>query len=377
MNENKRKKTTFDSSVGADERQSIQNNCTNIIAENSENINTFDDFHYTRTKFLDSSYLKTVSMEELYETVYGAKPPIIDGFLYPGTYIFAGTPKIGKSFFMAQLAYHISTGKSLWDYKVRKGTVLYLALEDDYRRLQSRMYRMFGEEATDNLLFSVSAGKLGDGLEDQINRFMTDHPDTNLIIIDTLQRVRTNEGEAISYAGDYDVIGKLKDISYKYGICLLIVHHTRKQEAKDIMESISGTNGLLGGADGAFVLYKKIRTSNNAVLEISGRDQPDQKLYLNRNTETLVWELEKAETELWKEPPEPILLDIVKLVDEQHPVWSGSPTELTQKLNIDIKPNKLALKLNVNAARLLNDYSIRYTNIRNHDGRKITLVLEK
>ena len=91
----------------------------------------------------------------------------------------------------------------------------------------------------------------------------------------------------------------------------------------------------------------------------------------------MVWELEKAETELWKEPPEPILLDIVKLVDEQHPVWSGSPTELTQKLNIDIKPNKLALKLNVNAARLLNDYSIRYTNIRNHDGRKITLVLEK
>ena len=39
-----------------------------------------------------------------------SKPPLIDGMLYPGTYIFAGAPKLGKSFFMAQLAYHISTG---------------------------------------------------------------------------------------------------------------------------------------------------------------------------------------------------------------------------------------------------------------------------
>ncbi|WP_301545643.1 AAA family ATPase, partial [Ruminococcus bicirculans (ex Wegman et al. 2014)] len=54
--------------------------------------------------------------------------------------LFVGSPKIGKSFFMAQLAYHVSTGTPLWDYPVKKGTVLYLALEDDYRRLQERMY---------------------------------------------------------------------------------------------------------------------------------------------------------------------------------------------------------------------------------------------
>ena len=125
IEDDKRKMTALDSSVGADERQSIKNLDTNVIAEKTLNINTFDDLQWSNPRILDSSYLKTVSMVELYDTVYGAKPPIIDGFLYPGTYIFAGSPKIGKSFFMAQLAYYISTGKDLWGYKVHKGTVLY------------------------------------------------------------------------------------------------------------------------------------------------------------------------------------------------------------------------------------------------------------
>lgn len=69
---------------------------------------------------------------------------------------------------------------------------------------------------------------------------------------------------------------------------------------------ISGTNGLLGAADGAFLLQKERRTSNTATLDISGRDQQDQRLYLTRNEERLIWTLERTETELWKEPPDPV-----------------------------------------------------------------------
>ena len=96
----------------------------------------------------DPAYLHTVSMNELYQNVYQSRPPIIDGLLYPGTYLFAGAPKVGKSFLMAQLAYHVSMGLPLWGYPVHKGTVLYLALEDDHRRLQERLYRMFGMDGT-------------------------------------------------------------------------------------------------------------------------------------------------------------------------------------------------------------------------------------
>lgn len=328
-------------------------------------------------KMLDPAYLKTVSMNEIYETVFESRPPLVDGLLYSGTYLFVGAPKLGKSFFMAQLAYHISTGIPLWNYPVRKGTVLYLALEDDYRRLQERMYRMFGTESTDSLFFATSANQLGKGLDEQLQGFIREHPDTRLIIIDTLQKVREAGGDNYSYANDYEIITRLKHFADNYGICLLLVHHTRKQRSEDNFDMISGTNGLLGAADGAFLLHKEKRVGNTAVLEISGRDQQDQKLYLVRNPETLYWDLERTETELWKEPPEPILEAISEIVNADNSLWEGTPTQLTEILKSDIPPNALTRKLNVNAGRLYNEYGISYTNKHTHGGRLIRLAYTK
>lgn len=358
-------------SIGVDTEQSSIKQTTNSISNRDVNFNPFDEFF----KKIDPSYMKTVTMQELYQDIYSKKPPVIEGLLYQGTYLFVGSPKIGKSFFMAQLAYHVSTGTPLWDYPVKKGTVLYLALEDDYRRLQERMYRMFGTDSTENLYFSVSSKPLGNGLTDQLSGFIREHPDTTLVIIDTLQKIREVDSDSYSYAKDYEIINQLKQFSDSWGICLLLVHHTRKQKSSDNFDMISGTNGLLGCADGAFMLYKETRTSNKATLEISGRDQQDQKIHLIRDEEKLCWNFEKAETELWKEPPEPLLECIANLVTEENPTWQGTATELIEKLGLDMKPNMVSLKLNVNAGRLMNDYSIRYTNKRNHSGRMIFFSL--
>lgn len=358
-------------SIGVDTEQSSIKQTTNSISNRDVNFNPFDEFF----KKIDPSYMKTVTMQELYQDIYSKKPPVIEGLLYQGTYLFVGSPKIGKSFFMAQLAYHVSTGTPLWDYPVKKGTVLYLALEDDYRRLQERMYRMFGTDSTENLYFSVSSKPLGNGLTDQLSGFIREHPDTTLVIIDTLQKIREVDSDSYSYAKDYEIINQLKQFSDSWGICLLLVHHTRKQKSSDNFDMISGTNGLLGCADGAFMLYKETRTSNKATLEISGRDQQDQKIHLIRDEEKLCWNFEKAETELWKEPPEPLLECIANLVTEKNPTWQGTATELIEKLGLDMKPNVVSLKLNVNAGRLMNDYSIRYTNKRNHSGRMIFFSL--
>ena len=358
-------------SIGVDTEQSSIKQTTNSISNRDVNFNPFDEFF----KKTDPSYMKTVTMQELYQDIYSKKPPVIEGLLYQGTYLFVGSPKIGKSFFMAQLAYHVSTGTPLWDYPVKKGTVLYLALEDDYRRLQERMYRMFGTDSTENLYFSVSSKPLGNGLTDQLSGFIREHPDTTLVIIDTLQKIREVDSDSYSYAKDYEIINQLKQFSDSWGICLLLVHHTRKQKSSDNFDMISGTNGLLGCADGAFMLYKENRTSNKATLEISGRDQQDQKIHLIRDEEKLCWNFEKAETGLWKEPPEPLLECIANLVTEENPTWQGTATELIEKLGLDMKPNVISLKLNVNAGRLMNDYSIRYTNKRNHSGRMIFFSL--
>ena len=373
----KKEKTAPIVSVGADTEQQFSKYSKDIITQDDENSNSFDEFQREMIRMMDPSYLKTVSMSELYDTVFQSKPPLVEGLLYPGTYIFAGAPKLGKSFLMAQLAYHISTGTPLWNYPVRKGSVLYLALEDDYRRLQERLYRMFGTQISDNLHFSVSANQIGKGLDEQLQGFINAHPDTNLIIIDTLQKVREMGGDNYSYASDYEIIARIKRFTDQYGVCVLLVHHTRKQNADDKFEMISGTTGLLGSADGGFILQKEKRTSNKATLEVSGRDQPDQKFHLLRNPQTLLWELETAETELWIEPPEPLLEKVAEFITVDNAVWCGTPTELVEVLGVDMKANTLSMKLNINAGRLFNEYGIYYENKRCHDGRKVRLQFAK
>ena len=362
-------------SVGADAGQQFSNKYDNTIpdagAESNEN---FDRLLRKMRQMNNPDYLHTVSLNELFDNVYESRPSIIDGLLYAGAYFLAGAPKIGKSFLVAQIAYHVGTGQPLWGYEVQQGTVLYLALEDDYGRLQGRMSRMFGVGGEGSVFFSVQAKLLSDGLDGQLEYFVREHPDTKLIVLDTLQKVREASGEAYSYRDDYQIIGQLKQLADRFKLCMLVVHHTRKSPANDEFDRISGTTGIYGCADGAFVLSKERRTDNTATLSISGRDQPDQCLHLVRNEETLQWNFDHADTELYKEPPDPLLEKVAALVTEEHPTWQGSATELIAGLGLELKPNALAMRLNVRAAKLKNDYGIRYENTRTHAGRIITLT---
>ena len=378
MTDIKRKTTVPDPSVGADGEQPISNYSTEIIATYSDEINPqaefsdedFDNFQRMMARMSDPSYLHTVTLNELYETSYPSRPPIIDGLLYSGTYLLAGAPKVGKSFLVAQLAYHISAGLPLWDFPVKQCTVLYLALEDDYKRLQDRMFRMFGVESTEHLFFATAAKQIGAGLEDQLELFIREHPNTQLIIIDTLQKIRELSGESYNYASDYEIIGKLKMFADKHGICLLLVHHTRKQPASDKFEMISGTTGLLGCADGAFLLQKERGIAMNATLDVVGRDQPEQKIFLIRDREHLNWTLDHIEAESTEQPPDPILEKVNTFLKDS---WTGTPTDLVQLLEIELKPNVLSRYLNVNKSRLENEYGIDYQNNRTHSGRTIVL----
>ena len=378
--DDKRKAAAPVPSVGADGEQPILKTYDTSISTNPEEINSQAEFFEedlemdrVLARMSNPNYLHTVSMNQLYDTSYQNRPVVIEGLLHSGTYIFAGAPKVGKSFFMAQLAYHISTGKKLWDYEVRPGTVLYLALEDDYQRLQERMYRMFGVEGTDKLHFAVCAKPLGKGLDEQLTDFLREHPDTRLIIIDTLQKIREVSGETYSYASDYDVISRLKQFSDTQGICLMLVHHTRKQQAGDRFEMISGTTGILGSADGAFLLQKEKRTDMSATLDIVGRDQPDQRLYLIRDQERLCWNLDHAETEVWKQPLDPLLGKVASILTEEQPLWEGSAAELVALLGDDIQPNILTRKLNVKAGDLLTDHGVVYHHKRTRAGSHIRL----
>ena len=136
---------------------------------------------------------------------------------------------------------------------------------------------------------------------------------------------------------------------------------------------ISGTNGLLGAADGAFIMHKKKRTDNKAVMDIVGRDQPDQELTIEFDRERCVWKFKKAETELWKQPPNPLLEAINAFLIEDRQEWEGTATELVKQLpDIQLQANVLSRRLNTVNSQLLNDYGIFYDNKRGHE-RKIIL----
>ena len=373
----KEKTTVPIPSAPTDGEQPLSN--ISIITTNDDKINhseefseeNFLEFQRRLDRINDPAYLHTMTLNELYETSYSSRPPIIGGLLYPGTYLLAGAPKVGKSFLVAQLAFHISTGQPLWEFPVQKSTVLYLALEDDYQRLQDRMFRMFGVESTEHLHFATCAKQLGSGLEEQLELFLHEHPDTRLIIIDTLQKVREVGGVSYSYASDYEIVGKLKTFADKHGICLLLVHHTRKQPASDKFEMISGTTGLLGCADGAFLLQKERGTTMNGTLDVVGRDQSEQRLHLVRDREHLFWNLDHLEAEICEPPSAPLLEKLNALLTNK---WVGSPTDLVDLLEADQKPNTLSRYLNVNKSRLENEFGIEYQNNRTHGGRIIALI---
>ena len=145
--------------------------------------------------------LQTVNAETLlYEPL--EKPSfVVDSLIPTGLSLFCGSQKIGKSWLMLKLCLCVSQGIPLWDMPTMEGDVLYLCLEDTFCRIQDRLFRLT-DEASGRLHFAVASCKLSDGLIVQLEDYLKDYPDSRLIVIDTLQKVRTASKDN-AYASDY------------------------------------------------------------------------------------------------------------------------------------------------------------------------------
>lgn len=305
-----------------------------------------------------ANQLETKSFDELMYETYIPKKELVEGILPEGLIIMAGGPKTGKSFMVLQMGYHVSKGSTLWERKVSQGDVLYLALEDDYPRLQQRAFTMFGVEENPNFHLAIKADNMDGQLILQISEFIKTHPNTKLVIIDTLQKIRKSEGESQSYASDYAVISQLKALADELRICILVVHHTRKQGADDAFDMISGTNGLLGSADGAIIVMRK-HNEKTAKVEISGRDLPGQTLHFRFDDEKCVWCLVKTEAGLIEKVEDPILIKVKDFFADGKTEWEGTASELMELLTIeDFTPANFSKFLSVNNGNLINLYGL-------------------
>lgn len=207
---------------------------------------------------------------------------------------------------------------------------------------------------------------------------MKTHPKTKLIILDTLIKVRDMGWSNSAYADDYAFMTAFKHLAERYDIAILLVHHTRKQEAQDIMEMISGTNGIMGCADGAMVLERPKRLLPEASLSMTSRDFEDAKVLLRQNRETMCWEFAGFEDEQPPEASDPLLLAIAELLSECNS-WQGTAMALVDELKrinprLKLAPNSLSRRLNDHQTDLKECFGI--VLVRNHADNNKMISLE-
>ena len=255
-------------------------------------------------------------------------PFIVDTLLSQGLHILAGSPKVGKSWLALWLAVTVAKGESVWGMEVKQGTTLYLCLEDSQLRIQNRLLE-FTEDAPPTVHFCTEAALLGRGLEEQLESFLSEHPDTVLIIVDTLQMIRPTTYEN-TYANDYRDLSVLKRIADAHGIAVLLIHHLRKEPAEDVFSRISGTTAISGAVDSSFTLVEDKRGSKQARLYCVGRDIEYREIRLERNEDNL-WEM--TADSLTRQLPEERLVFLLSALISEIGTWVGTPTELSSRID--------------------------------------------
>lgn len=296
--------------------------------------------------------LKTIDGETLMKEPLQPLNFIIETLLSQGLHILAGSPKVGKSWLALWLSVQVAKGEPVWGMEVKQGTTLYLCLEDSRLRVQNRLFGIT-ESAPPNVHFCTECAALGKGLEQQLETFLTDHSDTVLIIVDTLQMIRGVHYDN-AYASDYRDLSVLKRIADKHQTAILLIHHLRKEGADDVFARISGTTAISGAVDSSFTLVEEQRGSGRAPLSCVGRDIEYREISLERNEEN-IWEVQADS--FYR--PELLGDHVVRLLDRltrEQPTFIGTPTELVEAIDPlgieNIYPKSIARRIQQSAGIL-------------------------
>ena len=218
----------------------------------------------------------------------------IPGICPEGLSILCGAPKMGKSWMALGLCIAIATGGvALGHVQVEQGDVLYLALEDRWRRLKGRMDSLCQNGAwPERLQLATTWPRQGRGGLELIGMWLEEHKDARLVVIDTLAKFRRQQDRpgGSQYDEDYQVGEWIKHTADKFGVAIVIIHHFRKMQSDDPLEQISGTFGLTGAADGVLLLQRQ-RGRADATLIVDGRDVENQELAMKWDPALKTWTL--------------------------------------------------------------------------------------
>jgi hypothetical protein len=289
------------------------------------------DAHGPRQRREDERYSRKASdiirsAADLEHQVFAPIRYFVAGYIAEGCTILAGAPKLGKSWLALEIALAIATGGTcLGGISCEQGDVLYLALEDNERRIKSRVGKvlrsMHGADAAWPSRFNyVSLDKkfphAGDGGLAMIEQWLQSAKAPRAVVIDVLQKFRApsrgnKEGQ---YEADYRAVGELQALAAKYQVAIIVVHHVRKAPGEgDPFERISGTNGISGAADTAIVM---VRDGRGTTIYARGRDIEEVENAVEFNKGDCVWVVLGAAADIRKSDERRELLASLKEAGE-------------------------------------------------------------
>ncbi len=318
--------------------------------------------------------IKTYSAEKLQELKLPEIEYRVENLITNGFIIVAAPPKYGKSFMMMKLGTCVATGEPFLGLSTTQCDCLYMALEDSLQRLQMRLNALCMEQkAPKSLIFTTHWPDMDHGMLEWLERYLTNHPETKLIIIDTLQKIRgLTYGREGTYGTDYRELSKIKEFADQHGIAIVVVHHLRKAEDDgDPFNRIAGTNGIMGVADTAIVLTRRSRNDGETVMSVTGRDVDNMELVLRFDGGE--WTVKGETDELARQrelddyKANPCVRLIRHLVEENHGCWSGKLSELLEE-------GKKVAPIDISARALNGEIKRIERKLRQYDGIVHTMI---
>jgi AAA domain len=257
--------------------------------------------------------VKISSAEDLQAMTFNPIKYVVPGILVEGVTLLAGKPKIGKSWLLLHAALAVARGGfTLGEIHCKEGDVLYCALEDNERRLQSRMTKLLNASQgwPKRFHYCCELPRLGDGGADHIRNWIMSVPEPRLVVIDTLAMVRAlKKIDESNYQSDYLALLELRELANEFGIAIPVSHHLRKQESDDPYDTISGTLGLTGAVDSILVLKRD--SYGGYVLHGKGRDLIEVEKAMTFDRDACLWRVEGEAAPIRRSAERTAILDAI------------------------------------------------------------------
>lgn len=257
---------------------------------------------------------------QLQQMTFPAIVYVVLGYLAEGLTLLVGRSKIGKSWLGLDIGISVAEGSTcLGGLECAQGEVLYLALEDNPRRLRSRVDKLmpfnFPAPAWPEALhFATEWPRTNEGGIEKIEEWLDAHPNARLVIVDVLKMVRPARTGKNPYDEDYEAVKGLQELASRRNVAVLIIHHARKaaSESGDPFDLISGTMGLSGAADAVLILD---RTGQGTTLYGRGRDIQEIESAVTFDQETCKWRVLGEATEVRRSDERRKILTVLTAAD--------------------------------------------------------------